>query len=92
MISLGSRAPVVSTVKTRSPSFLVFVSTEILAEFHLACSVPRPSLAYASNLIRCPGAKYAIGILSEIGFTTSSFVKRSADVIVLGDFMSPESR
>ena len=62
IILFGSREPVVSTVKTYSSSLSVFVSVDIFAEFHLACSVPLPSRAYASSLMRCPGAKYAIGI------------------------------
>jgi len=61
-ICSGSREPVVSTVKIYSSSLSVFVSADIFAEFHLACSVPLPSRAYASSLLRCPGAKYAIGI------------------------------
>jgi len=70
IICFGSREPVVSTVKIHSSSLSVSVSTDIFAEFHLACSVPLPSRAYASSLIRCPGAKCAIGICLEIGFTT----------------------
>ena len=82
IICPGSREPVLSTVKIY-PSFLsVLVSTDIFAEFHLACSVPLPSLAYASSLIRCPGAKCTIGICLEVGFTTSSFDSSSADVTI----------
>ena len=57
IICLGSREPAVSTVKTYSSVLSVFVSIDTLAEFHLECSVPLPSLAYASSLTRCPGAK-----------------------------------
>ena len=82
IICLGSREPVVSTVKIYSSSTSVCVTTDIFAEFHLACSVPLPSLAYASSLIRCPGAKCAIGICSEVGFTTWSFDSSSAEVTI----------
>jgi len=47
-ICCGSREPVVSTVKILSSSLSDSVKVEILAEFHFACSVPLPSLAYAS--------------------------------------------
>jgi len=64
-ISIGSRAPVVSTVKRCSSFLSLSVNIETLAEFHLACSVPLPSLAYASSFTFCPGANCKIGILSD---------------------------
>ena len=57
IICLGSREPAVSTVKIYSSGLSVFASTDTFAEFHLECSVPLPSLAYASSLIRSHGAK-----------------------------------
>ena len=47
IMCFGLSAPVDSTVKTLSSSFSVSVNVATFAEFHLACSVPLPNLAYA---------------------------------------------
>ena len=51
MMCFGLSAPVDSTVKSFSSSFSVSVNVTTFAEFHRACSVPLPNLAYASNFI-----------------------------------------
>ncbi len=72
IISCGDSAPVDSTVRTCSSSLSVAISVEIFDEFHFACSIPLPNLAYASIFNRWPGATTTIGTLSDVGLTVSS--------------------
>ncbi len=66
-------------VSTRSSSSLPSTSIATLAEFHFACSVPRPNRAKHSILIFWPGASFTIGIPSEVGATSGSSDARLLD-------------